>query len=107
MAKAQWCGGYEAAQQLLERCLRRDGSLFDGSPDRRIWTLERAAELDGRVGARDESKGSFISKLDGQLKGLDPDSIQLAAELLYVELLGEVASLEPVPPRQHHQRAGR
>ncbi len=54
-----------------------------------MWTLGAASELDGRVGARDESKGSFIAKLDRQLAGLDADSIQLAAELLYFELLGE------------------
>ncbi|MDQ3662111.1 MAG: AAA family ATPase [Actinomycetota bacterium] len=89
MAKAQWCGGYGAAQLVLDRCLRRDGSLFSESTDREVWTFDRAAELDGRVGAPDTSKGNFIEKLDGQLDGLDRDAIQLAAELFYVELLGE------------------
>ena len=89
MAKAQWCGGYGAAQLVLDRCLRRDGSLFSESTDREVWTFDRAAELDGRVGAPDKSKRNFIEKLDGQLDGLDRDAIQLAAELFYVELLGE------------------
>lgn len=89
MAKAQWCGSYDAAQRLVERCLHQDGALFSESGDRSIWTLELAQVLDGRVGAPDESEGNFISKLDRQLSGLEPDAIQLAAELLYVELLGE------------------
>jgi hypothetical protein len=89
MAKAQWCGSYDAAQLLLDRCLRRDGSLFSESPDRPIWTADLAAELDGRVGSPDTSEASFTEKLDRQLDGLDAEAIQLAAELLYVELLGE------------------
>jgi hypothetical protein len=86
MAKAEWCGAYDTAQLLVDRCLRRDGSLFSPSEARPIWTLELAQELDGRVGAPDTSKGNFISKLDGQLSGLDVDAIQLAAELFYFEL---------------------
>ena len=71
MTKAQWCGSYDAAQLLLDRCLRRDGSLFSESPDRPIWTADLAAELDGRVGSPDTSAASFMEKLDGQLDGLE------------------------------------
>ena len=89
MARALWCGEetYAAAGRIIERGLSRDGSLF--SDDASIWTLKLAEMLDGRVGARDPSEGTFISKLEGQLDGLEPDAVQLAAELLYVELLGE------------------
>jgi hypothetical protein len=59
MAKAQWCGSYDAAQLLLDRCLRRDGSLFSESRDRPIWTADLAVELDGRVGSPDTSEASF------------------------------------------------
>ncbi len=89
MPKAQWCGGYDAAQLMLDRCLRRDGSLFSDSTDQEVWTFDRASELEDRVGVPDKSEGHFIEKLDGQLEGLDSPAIQLAAELLYIELLGE------------------
>jgi 5-methylcytosine-specific restriction enzyme B len=89
MAKAEWCGEktYAAAEELVDRCLARDGSLF--TPDQAVWTLELAQALDGRVGGYDSSDDSFIIKLRRQVDGLDPGAIQLAAELLYVELLGE------------------
>lgn len=89
MAKAQWCGGYDAAQLLLDRCLRRDGSLFSESGDQLIWTCDLAEELEGRVGTPDESKDTFMEKLERQVDGLSRDALQLTAELLYVELLGE------------------
>ena len=86
MAKAQWCGSYDAAQLLLDRCLRRDGSLFSESPDRLIWTADLAAELDGRMGSLQTRprRASWRSSMVG-LDGLDAEAIQLAAELVYVE----------------------
>ncbi len=89
MARATWCGPeiYDVASRLVETCLRRDGSLF--SSERTIWTLDLAETLEGTVGAPIEGKGSFVDKLERQLEGLEADSVQLAAELLYVQLLAE------------------
>jgi 5-methylcytosine-specific restriction enzyme B len=89
MAKAKWCGPeiYDAASRLVGTCLRGDGSLFSG--DQAIWTLDFAQALDGRVGAPIEGEGTFVEKLERQLGGLEPDSVQLAAELFYVQLLAE------------------
>lgn len=89
MAKAKWCGQeiYDVASRLVEMCLRLDGSLF--SPERAVWTLDLAQALEGRAGAPIEGKGTFVDKLERQLEGLEADSLQLGAELFYVQLLGE------------------
>jgi hypothetical protein len=90
MPRSSWTGDktYAAVQQdLTERCLAKDGSLF--TPEQAVWTLEFAQALDGRVGDYDSSDDSFIIKLQRQIDGLEPAAIQLAAELLYVEQLGE------------------
>jgi hypothetical protein len=87
VARAKWCGPeiYDVASRLVERCLRHDRSLF--SADQAVWTLDLAQALDGRVGI--EEKGTFVEKLERQLEGLEADSVQLAAELFYVQLLAE------------------
>ena len=89
MARARWCGPeiYDVASRLVQSCLRQDGSLF--SAERSVWTLDLAEVLGGKVGAPIEGKGSFVDKLERQLEGLEADSVQLAAELLYVQLLAE------------------
>ena len=89
MARAQWCGPeiYKVADQFVETCLRHDGSLF--SAERPIWTLDLAQTLDGTVGGPIEMEGTFVEKLERQLQGLDSDAVQLAAELLCVQLLSE------------------
>ena len=90
MPRSSWTGDktYAVVQQdLTERCLAKDGSLF--TPDQAVWTLEYAQALDGRVGDFDDSDDKFIPKLQRQVSGLDPAAIQLAAELLYIEQLGE------------------
>lgn len=74
---------YAAAERFVDQALRRDGSLF--TPSRAIWTLENARDLHKRfVEAPDLSKASFVAKLENQLAGAPPDTIQLAAELIYV-----------------------
>lgn len=87
--RASWCGPevYDVAQQLVESCLREDDSLF--TPGREIWTLELAEALEGHVGEPDTGAGTFIEKLETQLAGVEPDAIQLAAEILFVQLLAE------------------
>jgi hypothetical protein len=87
--RAPWSGPqvYEVGQDIATSCLREDGSLF--SPGRPIWTLGLSELLEGRVGAEEPSTGTFIEKLKAQLVGVEPDGIQLAAELLFVQLLAE------------------
>ena len=89
MAKAQWCGGYEATQVLLDRCLRRDGSLFSESADRQIWTSDLAESSRTASAPQTSPRAALSRSSTRQLEGLDPGAVQLAAELLYVELLGE------------------
>lgn len=89
MARARWCGPeiYDVASRFVETCLQQDGSLF--STERSVWTLDLAQALDGKVGAPIEGKGSFVEKLERQLEGVEADAVQLAAELLYFQLLAE------------------
>lgn len=89
MARVPWCGAevYEAAESFAERCLRRDDSLF--TPGRPVATLEHAEALQATVGVEDHSEGTFVGKLVRQLDGVQPDAVQLCAELLLLELLGE------------------
>src|SRR5262249_17840606 len=74
-------------QNIATNCLAEDGSLF--SPGRSIWTLALSEVLVGRVGAEEPGTGGFVEKLKAQLVGVEPDGIQLAAELLFVQLLVE------------------
>jgi len=78
---------YAAAEQIVERGLRHDDSLF--SPGRAIWTAEVAAEIAAAIAPEDVAPGSFESKLVQQLGGLSPDGVQFAAEILYIALLAE------------------
>ena len=89
MARVPWCGAevYEAAAAFSERCLVRDDSLF--TPGRIVSTLEHAEALQATVGIEDHSKGTFAGKLVSQLEGVQAEAIQLCAELLFVQLLGE------------------
>jgi hypothetical protein len=78
---------YLAVEAIKERCLRDLDSLF--APGRAIWSRGSANELYRRfVGNPDESKLDFVQKLQGQLEGASGDVVQLAAEVLYVLLLG-------------------
>ena len=89
VARVPWCGSevYEAAEAFAERCLLRDDSLF--TPGRPVATLEHAEALQATVGVEDHSAGTFAGKLVKHLDGVKPDAIQLCAELLFVQLLGE------------------
>lgn len=89
MAKMSWCGerAYEAAQVMAQTCLAADDSLF--TPGVEIWTGANAKALAERVNRVDESKDNFQNKLRNQLVGLDSEVLQLAAELLFIQQLGE------------------
>src|SRR5688572_27355656 len=77
---------YAAAARFVEAGLRSDDSLF--TPGRPVWTGAVAQDLDERFVKRpDTSSDSFEAKFQRQLSGAPADTIQLAAELLYVHLL--------------------
>jgi hypothetical protein len=59
-------------------------SLF--SLERKLWTLENLRQFHALfVGRWDAGEGSFFEKLRKQLEGANDDTLQLAAELLYVQ----------------------
>ncbi len=71
---------------LRDNGLRRGESLF--APGTPVWTAETARDLRSRFVERpDDSKRSFVEKLRDQLAGAPDATIQLAAELLYIQLL--------------------
>ena len=77
---------YKALEQWVDCALRRDDSLF--TPGRPIWTAAGLDDLYRRfVLQPDETDKTFMPKFRGQLQGASPDTIQLAAELLYVHLI--------------------
>lgn len=78
---------YGVIKMWRETCLIEDSSLF--TPDKSVWTPSTVADFYKRfVEAPDEGAGSFAEKLDDQLKGASPETIQFTAELLFVHLLG-------------------
>lgn len=77
---------YEAATQFTDACLRTDGSLF--TPGQPIWSLNHINDFSERfVDRPDESDDSFDVKFQRQLADAPPETIQLAAETMYVHLL--------------------
>lgn len=90
MARADWCGGYEAAQTWAQRCLVQDGSLFSSDPVREVWTLGNLEVLKDRFDTAKQEKGkSFVEQLVAQVKGATSDQIQLAAEVFFIQQLSE------------------
>jgi hypothetical protein len=76
---------YEAAALWRERCLVGDGSLFGGKQSSTLANGELLIEH--FVHNPDQSADDFLTKLRGQIGGLEAGVVQLAAELLYVHLL--------------------
>jgi len=80
---------YAAARVLLERGFAADDSAF--TPGRPVWTLANAEGLAERLERQptstDGKKARFPERYRAALEGADPDVVQLAAELLYLNLL--------------------
>ena len=77
---------YDAAQAWVDRCLRRDGSLFTSSEA--IWTPHWLGELRGRFLDQPGAPGNgFFGKLENQLAGSPPEVYQLMGEVLFVHYL--------------------
>ena len=81
-----------AVQRVLRDGLSGGGSAF--VPGLEIWTHETVTDLRHRfVDQPDESSDTFLVKLQRQLSGAPDETIVLAAELLYVNLV-------PLKPEQ-------
>ena len=77
---------YEAACQWVGAALRNDDSLF--TPGIPVWSRSNLDDFYNRfVLQPDESSDSFEVKFERQLSGAPSETLQLAAEILYVHLL--------------------
>jgi hypothetical protein len=77
---------YEAAERWVDAALRLDDSLF--TPGTAIWSAQVIDDLYHRfVEQPDEGQRSFEEKFRDQLAGAPANTMQLAAELLYVHFL--------------------
>ena len=86
MAKTDKEGVYAAARRWVEAALRSDDSLF--TPGRSIWTLDVINDFHQRfTGQPDDSNDGFMVKFQRQLAEARAETIQLAAEILYVYYL--------------------
>ena len=77
---------YAAAQRVIDAGLANDDSTF--TPGRPVWTGSTADDLLQRfVNAPELGAASFTEKLGRQLADAPQETIQLAAELVYLHLL--------------------
>jgi len=75
-----------AARTVLDAGLRDGDSAF--TPGQKVWTAAVADELNRcYVQHLDIGTGTFLEKLRSQLDGAGPLAVQLAAELLYLNVL--------------------
>ena len=78
-------GIYAAAQRWVDAALRGDDSLF--TPGQPVWSLDTLNDFLQRVDTRSIGQGTFLGRLEQRLAGAAPNTIQLAAEILYVHFL--------------------
>ncbi len=91
---------YEAADAWVDRALRADDSLF--TPGEAIWSSRWLGEVHRRfLDQPDESKDSFLVKLERQLEGSPPEVYQLMGEAMYVSYL--IASKNAIGGRKKKQ----
>jgi MoxR-like ATPase len=77
---------YSAADRFVDAALRSDDSLF--TPGVAIWAKTNLDDLDSRfVLQPDDSNDHFLAKFQRQLQGAPDETLQLAAEALYVHFL--------------------
>ncbi len=77
---------YAVAETWVDVALRTDGSLF--TPGEQVWTSRWLGELHQQfLNNPDESRASFLQKLQRQLEGSPPEVYQLMGEVLYVHFL--------------------
>lgn len=71
----------EAAEVWREKCFFADGSLFS---DEKLWTLENVRKLFDCLKILQKQEGKFWDKLPIQMRGAEPDIIQLQAEVMWM-----------------------
>src|SRR5438128_104420 len=77
---------YVAAERFVAVALRTDGSLF--TPGQPIWSMPVLNEFARRYrGAKLQTTHDVLEVLRQVLKGADDQTVQFAAELLFVHLL--------------------
>ena len=76
---------YAAARQWVDAALRTDNSLF--TPGQPIWSLETLSDFLERVDSSSTAQGRFEERFERQIARAAPNTIQLAAEILYVHFL--------------------
>ena len=85
LPEAEQAGIYRATELFIDQALRAEGSLF--TPDRAVWTAATIDDFYERFVLQPDVSDSFETKLKQQLDGASADTIQLAAEMLYVYFL--------------------
>lgn len=94
---------YQAAERWKLLSLIGDASLFDG---RALEVAEAARELQEYfVGQPDEGEGTFETKLRAQLAPASADTVQVAAELLYMHVL--IESKDAITPSNKRKLVNR
>ncbi|MDE2869624.1 MAG: AAA family ATPase [Chloroflexota bacterium] len=92
---------YDAAQHWVEAALRKDDSLF--TPGHPIWSLDNLNDFHQCfVEATNPPGSGFFEKLHSLLLGAPRDTIQLAAEILYVHYL--IAAPPAISGRNKRER---
>ncbi len=77
---------YEILANWVEVAFRTQDSLF--TPGKALWTVANVDDLYKKfVENPDETKNKFIDKFKNQLEGSSDETLQLAAELLYIQVI--------------------
>ena len=98
LQEADELGVYEIADEVRDRCLQRDDALV--TPGRSIWTSRHLSDLRSR--ATGETWGNWLDPeaIEATLAPLNDDLTQLAAESLYLHLLGAKLDDDAPPKRR-------
>jgi 5-methylcytosine-specific restriction enzyme B len=90
----------EAARTWKERCLLSKGSILS---EKSLWTSENIGQLKRHyLENLDAGEGTFLSKLEEQLRAASPPAKQLAAELLWILYLCVSASAMGGDTKRRH-----
>ena len=102
MARRAGCDAvYDTAQRWVTAALRKDDSLF--TPGHPIWSLHNLNDFHQRVVGQPNIPGSgFFESFESQLAEAPPETIQLAAEILYVHYL--IAAPPAISGRNKRER---
>lgn len=90
---------YPVCERFRRDCLAADRALFDS--DRVVWTAATAADFNDRFVEAPKGTGRFMDQYRAQLHDAPPETVQYAAELLYLYLLiVEPAAISGVKKRE-------